>query len=325
MSRSQTEDFEDDLYADPDDEDQYFEDEDEELEGRGPRGSVLLIVLVLAFLAEAAIVWFAFDLGYRRGIDARVDTVPPASLAGKSVPEETGGRAPQETGPAAALVTGTGTDGEPTVTAPAEEPIEVPQTTGSTQAAAAQSAEQANTQDTAGDTALQTPAPVESLDTEAANGTTVPAPSASTAAAAEVQASSEQANTGSAAPSANGAPAQSAGEPQVTVPRPPESLLNDGEPQTAAGPPVPSAVAEGDFVVQVAAFPSDEEANAFWNGLQDRMNGLLDDYSQDIQVADVRGTTYHRLRIGYFETTSAANALCTELKARDQDCLVRRR
>lgn len=78
----------------------------------------------------------------------------------------------------------------------------------------------------------------------------------------------------------------------------------------------------GSHVVQVGAFRSNEEAIAQWSRMQMRLSDAIGDKTFHIEEADLgeRGV-YHRLRIGPFADSDAANAYCASLKAAGQDCL----
>ncbi|MBB4657715.1 SPOR domain-containing protein [Parvularcula dongshanensis] len=103
------------------------------------------------------------------------------------------------------------------------------------------------------------------------------------------------------------------------------------EPKPAAATPMPAkpapapapAAAKGTHVVQVGAFGSDAEATRFFDTLSSKYGSFVSSKSPDIQVAEVKGTTYHRLRIGPFTSKSEAQSYCNDLKGRGQDCLVR--
>ncbi|GGY39367.1 SPOR domain-containing protein [Parvularcula lutaonensis] len=90
----------------------------------------------------------------------------------------------------------------------------------------------------------------------------------------------------------------------------------------AASATTVSALA-GTHVVQVGAFPSTQAAYDHFDSLSRRMGTLLADKRPDVQVAEVNGRTYHRLRIGPFDSKAAAQNYCAQLKNRGQDCLVR--
>jgi cell division septation protein DedD len=84
--------------------------------------------------------------------------------------------------------------------------------------------------------------------------------------------------------------------------------------------------ASGDYVVQTAAFRSEEEARDEYRKLRDKHGGLIASYGPLIQKADLgsRGV-YYRLRLGPIDSKGAASSLCDSLLAAgEKDCLVRR-
>ncbi len=106
----------------------------------------------------------------------------------------------------------------------------------------------------------------------------------------------------------------------VTEPTP----VNAIPAETAPAVSLRSAVS-GSHVVQVGAFRSNDEALAKWSSMQSKIGGVIGDKSFDIEEADLgaRGV-YHRLRIGPFSSSDAANAYCASLKQNGQDCLPKR-
>ena len=102
------------------------------------------------------------------------------------------------------------------------------------------------------------------------------------------------------------------------------------EPAASKPQPAPAAVSttvasatSGSHVVQVGAFGSNDEALRYYDTLSGKLGQLVAAKSPDVQSADVNGKTYHRLRLGPFETKDAANGYCSDLKTKGQDCLVR--
>lgn len=96
-----------------------------------------------------------------------------------------------------------------------------------------------------------------------------------------------------------------------------------------AVPETPSAVqrsANGRFVIQIAAFRDQVQAAAGFARLRTAHPDLVSGLTPDVERADLgdRGV-YYRLRIGAFETKDAAASLCTRLKGRGQDCIVKER
>lgn len=87
--------------------------------------------------------------------------------------------------------------------------------------------------------------------------------------------------------------------------------------------PVPAPVASGDFLVQIAAFRSDAEAQQAWTKLQAKNEDLLKSYAPNVAQADLGAKgIYYRLRFGPFKDRADAISVCESLKARKQDCLV---
>lgn len=114
-------------------------------------------------------------------------------------------------------------------------------------------------------------------------------------------------------------PARSEPAPRLeeTPPEPVREPVADPAPQTA-----PAAVT-GDYVVQIAAFRSRQEAEQAWVAFTERFPDLSRGRRLNIIEADLgeRGI-YYRLRIAAFETRDAARTYCATLSARGQDCLV---
>ena len=111
------------------------------------------------------------------------------------------------------------------------------------------------------------------------------------------------------------------------------------KPQTQTQPPVQAAAASSQaastpattpavaatptHVVQVGAFDSNKAALDYFDGLSNRLGMLLNGKAPDIQRAEEKGRTYHRLRNGPITSKSSADQYCAQLKTRGQDCLVR--
>lgn len=92
------------------------------------------------------------------------------------------------------------------------------------------------------------------------------------------------------------------------------------KPAALAPPPSPAA---GSFLIQLGAFNSGERAEAGWRTVRDKHSSLLGGLASDIQLADLGAKgIFHRLRAGPFSSRAAADAVCAELKAKKQDCMV---
>jgi hypothetical protein len=98
-------------------------------------------------------------------------------------------------------------------------------------------------------------------------------------------------------------------------------------PEKAPGPaPVQTATAvAGDVVLQLSSVKSEAAAAQEWKRLQAAHPALLGKLPLALETAAVQGTTYYRVQTGPFASRDAAAEVCTQLKARNQDCLVKQR
>ena len=101
--------------------------------------------------------------------------------------------------------------------------------------------------------------------------------------------------------------------------------------EPAPQPPVQAAPAQvakataGDIVLQLSSVKSESAATQEWNRLQAAHPALLGTLGLSLETASVQGTTYYRVQTGPFASRDAAAKVCAQLKARDQDCLVKQR
>jgi septal ring-binding cell division protein DamX len=86
-----------------------------------------------------------------------------------------------------------------------------------------------------------------------------------------------------------------------------------------------AALTAGDVVLQLSSVKSEGAAATEWKRLIAAHPGLLGDRPLALEKADVQGTTYYRVQTGPFPSREAAADICTKLKARNQDCLVKQR
>ncbi len=94
--------------------------------------------------------------------------------------------------------------------------------------------------------------------------------------------------------------------------------------KTPAAVQVATHVSEGDlYVLQLASVTSQAAAEKGWAELQQTHPALLRDLSLDIEQAEVNGTLYFRIRTGPFPNITTAKDMCAQLKAQNQDCLVK--
>lgn len=101
--------------------------------------------------------------------------------------------------------------------------------------------------------------------------------------------------------------------------------VEDAAPTEDAPPTAATPATGGGYVVQLAAFRDEAAARDAFGKLQTKYPDLLGSLGVDIQRADLGDKgIYYRLRAGYLEK-GAADALCRQLEAKGQGCLVRPR
>ncbi|MDB5591364.1 SPOR domain-containing protein, partial [Enterovirga sp.] len=83
----------------------------------------------------------------------------------------------------------------------------------------------------------------------------------------------------------------------------------------------PAAEAGGNFAVQIAVRPTEEEARSAYSQLQDKFAADLDGKPARVTQGEVRGKTVHRVRVGPMSKADAT-ALCNKLKGSGGSCFV---
>ncbi len=97
-------------------------------------------------------------------------------------------------------------------------------------------------------------------------------------------------------------------------------------PARVVAPRTPKAAANGEYVIQIAAFRDVATANAEFASLRAKHSDLLAGMQPDLQRADLGDKgIYYRLRMGFFASKEKASQTCAQLKTRGQGCLVRKR
>jgi len=160
--------------------------------------------------------------------------------------------------------------------------------------------------------------PVPETETQAANDRPAGEIAVEPAPVEEIEVS-EAPTPGTAEPAAPEAAAEPAEEaPQAPAEEP------AAEP-TPEGPAAPTA-AEGGFLVQLASVGDEAAVEREWGRMQNRHPQLLGSLSLTVERADLgdRGIFY-RIQAGPLTSREAADGLCAQLKAQQQDCLVRAR
>ncbi len=108
-------------------------------------------------------------------------------------------------------------------------------------------------------------------------------------------------------------------EPPKAEPAAPAAPTQTTATQTAAAP------SDG-FVLQLASLKAKERAPAEWSRLQKSYPTLLGSRQLLVLPVDLAGRgTFYRVQAGYFPDRAAAEAVCKQLKAKSQDCLVTKR
>lgn len=131
-------------------------------------------------------------------------------------------------------------------------------------------------------------------------------------------------------------PQQLAESPPQPATAPPRSLAKPAPEKTPAVPAVTPAAhatapaaatpapvahtAAGSMMLQIGSYKSQEEANAAWTAYQ-KKHPIAGGYSSDVKQVDLgdKGTWY-RLRMGPFDSKSAASDFCDKLKADGANC-----
>ncbi len=295
------EDFSDDNYIDPFDED----DADNE------RGPIVIVIALITLAALLGVLWVGVNLGKREGQNGppilRAETSPA-----KSVPENRGGlQIPHTDKTVFDAINGKEASEPEELLPPAEEPIILPETASAPEAAA-------------GATDIDVAQAQEALDDLIKEQTV--------GEAAPPAAEPQEETIANLAPPPGAAPAQPAPVEAQPAPAPSSSdeLRLEVEPapqaEVAAVEPVetpaPAPAIVDPFFVQVTSVRTKNDALVAWDRLAAKFGGLVSSYQPDIQTVDLgnRGI-YHRLRVGPLEGREAAASLCSQFKQQGQDCL----
>ncbi len=141
-----------------------------------------------------------------------------------------------------------------------------------------------------------------------------------------------------------------AAEPPAAVPARPNAPVSPATAPTAASrgtdaapptrpaePPAPASATDKDatigqapaggantVVVQLAALPTKEEAEAEWHVLERRMPKILGSRAPSIVRAEIDGRTWWRVRAGGFADPTQARDFCERVRAKGSACSVAR-
>jgi cell division protein FtsN len=124
---------------------------------------------------------------------------------------------------------------------------------------------------------------------------------------------------------------QPAPRPETRQPKPkpvPKPAVQQPKPKPVVTPPPRPSRAfavkrDGNFLVQLGAYRSQDQAQSTWDALHRRLPVILDGTAADIERADLGAKgVYYRLRASAFADRANANAFCASLKSKGQDCIV---
>jgi len=110
------------------------------------------------------------------------------------------------------------------------------------------------------------------------------------------------------------APAGDTGSAPVPAPAPKPTAVQTAQVPTDSG-----------YLLQLAATQDAASAKKEWARLQKAFPQLLGGRSLTVEKAEVSGTTYYRILTGPFPTKETVEDICTQLKAKKQSCLVKKR
>ncbi len=114
--------------------------------------------------------------------------------------------------------------------------------------------------------------------------------------------------------------------PQTQQPITSQSLQSFSPPPASQNQPAPSTTGSG-YVVQLAAYRSEQEALGQYQQLRSRHRNIIGDLPPAVQQTNLGASgTFYRLGMGPMQSKRAATEMCNKLiAAGERDCLVRRR
>lgn len=275
-----------------------FDEEDQD-EAEKPRRKLLpVLVSLLALIVFAGVIWYAYNWGLGDVEETELPVIQADRTPIKTKPENPGGlEVPHQD---KLVLNELSPDPEKPQAERLLPPPETPKPPEIAKPAAALGDSSSTTvADAAKAASEEAPAGVETL--------LPPPPSAAAPVAGAEKPKTATLPGDTASPAETKAPAEKTAA-EIAIPEKPKST-------------VPAVT--GDFVVQLASLQSKEGPPALWAGLQKKFPDLLADRVLNVQTIDLgsRGTFY-RVRAGFFSDRAGADALCNQLKARKQDCLV---
>ena len=289
---------------------------------------VIALIAVAAVFAFGTSIWYAYQYGVNQQVAANPPLIKAEPGPTKLKPDDPGGMAVPDRDK---LVYDRVTDSPPEprterLLPPPDEPMAKPDAPPPPAVEQATDEPKADTEKDIADAAPPPPpAPAAEAATEAAGeaasareelpAQTVDKLAAVAPAAAPPPPAAEPKPAAQAEPDK---PAAAAEPPkQVAVAPPPK-------PQPAAKTPAkPKAAGAGSYRVQLASFRSSKAANDAWSKLRKSNISLLRDLTAHVTRVELgQKGIFYRLQAGSFAQEARARSICTELKARQVDCLV---
>lgn len=97
------------------------------------------------------------------------------------------------------------------------------------------------------------------------------------------------------------------------------------KPEPVAQPaptPAPVVAQAGQYMAQLGAFGSQDDAVAAWEKIRAAHGSAFPTKTYKLQRADVNGKVFHRLQVGPFESETAARKVCDHLQKNNQACFI---
>lgn len=110
--------------------------------------------------------------------------------------------------------------------------------------------------------------------------------------------------------------------PEAALKEEPKPEVKKEEPKKVETKPAeqaPATTSGGDYKIQLGAFKSQAEAEQNWSKISGKHGDVISGDHVIVQ-ADVKGTTYYRLRATGFVSEAEAKAACAKLSSRGQPC-----
>lgn len=292
---------------------------------------VIALIALGAVIAFGTSIWYAYQYGVNQQVAANPPLIKAEPGPTKLKPDDPGGMAVPDRDK---LVYDRVTDSPPAprterLLPPPDEPMAKPD--APPPPPAVEQATDSPATDAAKDVAAAAPTPPPAPTAEAAGG--------DTSGQEEPPAQTVDKLVAVAPAAAPPPPPPPATEPKPTAQAEPDKPAAAAEPRKQAAvspPPKPRPAAKtptkpkpeksagaGSYRVQLASFRTSKAANDAWSKLRKSNISLLRDLTAHVTRVELgQKGTFYRLQAGSFAQEARARSVCTELKARQVDCLV---